>query len=486
MKVTSKQMIAIVKVMMDIMHSDGMEEGEGVYVVNFLRQFKMDDDKMTEIIRASKQMDKDTAYELINGLDQSAKQELSNYLGGLILTDGDVSDEESVILFEMLGDCGIPLPDTQEWEEWVNSSDSEPLSDEDKIRRWLKENDPAQNGCGYKLDVEDFIKFDLDWGIQDSCTFRYDDQIQDLKGLLLYVIDNDYEYPYDLLISQSRVFRFGNKIEYAVYFGHIAVLLIDKALKKIESEEFSDTEAKLMDMQWEAYKVLGDNYMSFEDNNELNLPDLNKALWAYEKTGPYTGVIERGKVYMGLGDTMSAYSCFIQLKGTPLSSEAYAWIGLMYYIKGDIRKALQYWDDSIKGECGLGNFFKGRYLWNIQFYDSAITLWKEGEKKGSHECSCELFQWIVGHSQTPYSEQVEEWRKVSELPVKEVYKYQFKFIKNGRVNAGDFNEYDLLWDGVRSRCPHCLKLAYDEGLLSISRNEFNRIMKAWLYDGIEY
>jgi hypothetical protein len=45
-------MIAIVKVMMDIMHSDGMEEVEGVYVVNFLRQFKMDDDKMTEIIRA--------------------------------------------------------------------------------------------------------------------------------------------------------------------------------------------------------------------------------------------------------------------------------------------------------------------------------------------------------------------------------------------------------------------------------------------------
>ena len=122
MKVTSKQMIAIVKVMMDIMHSDGMEEVEGVYVVNFLRQFKMDDDKMTEIIRASKQMDKDTAYELINGLDQSAKQELSNYLGGLILTDGDVSDEESVILFEMLGYCGIPLPDTQEWEEWVNSN----------------------------------------------------------------------------------------------------------------------------------------------------------------------------------------------------------------------------------------------------------------------------------------------------------------------------------------------------------------------------
>ena len=78
MKVTLKQMIAIVKVMMDIMHSDGMEEVEGVYVVNFLRQFKMDDDKMTEIIRASKQMDKDGVKIFLEDGPKAVESTISN------------------------------------------------------------------------------------------------------------------------------------------------------------------------------------------------------------------------------------------------------------------------------------------------------------------------------------------------------------------------------------------------------------------------
>ena len=74
---------------------------------------------------------------------------------------------------------------------------------------------------------------------------------------------------------------------------------------------------------------------------------------------------------------------------------------------------------------------------------------------------------------------------------KEIHKYLYKYIanstfviENDTYKIADINE---LWDGMRKRCPHCLKLLAETGCLDeLSKSELNRIVKAWLYDGIEY
>lgn len=539
MKVTLNQINAIVRVMIEIAHSDKRTVNKGYYLIRFLQRFEINYDKMYDILKSAHAMDKETAYGLIKGLDKSTKQELSDHIAGLILTDGFASDGETAILQEMISDCEIPIPGNSEWKSWTEeTSDGEPLSDEKRILLWLKENDPADHGCLYRLDLQEFMSKDIACKIDPIFKHQYGVEIVDVKDILMYIIDHDEEHPYDLLIELGKMFRRSDNLEYAIYWIHKAALMCDKALEGILLEgihleddmkmltmifnvkcdkDKCDEEKWIKDyfyvelrrvekLGWKAYEELGYSFSSFSQYCKLKLPDLNKAIEAFDRSSPEIRAFEIGKAYMGLGDYASAENCFEKFWDiiNPLDfpwygyyerSKAYsdAWLGLLYYIRNNEEYAVRYWDQSIEGESGLGHYFKGRYLWSKKDFDSAIQIWQEGEKMFSKECSCELFQWIVGQPSTSEQRVEEEFNKIlfNVGETKAKHKYIYRYVANGRCQT--FAGYDSidkandeLWAGVRNRCPYCLKILAEKGELTLSQNELNRIMKAWLYDGIEY
>lgn len=69
--------------------------------------------------------------------------------------------------------------------------------------------------------------------------------------------------------------------------------------------------------------------------------------------------------------------------------------------------------------------------------EERIALWQQGEKKGCSECTGELFNWIVGHPQTPFSRKEEIWNKVLGLHYRDEcisgYKYIYKHVDNGNI-----------------------------------------------------
>lgn len=676
MKVTRRGLIAITCILNEIIESDNGTNEEISITINFLKTFKLSDDKLKQIVDEACKMSFDDAAAVVRNMDEANKQELSNIISEIMLADGAVSDAEAVKLMEVITECDVPMPDSQAWIDWCTSADNDevddlsgedseicffiiraggphyggkcrtvinkeyvygisdstvakmflgckehvlydcgesgfmdmltremgfegqgkfhgyvckkpydssdnhaaseifgkkisghclirfksnegqylemnkaqcermyellkenlsckllhrtedqrhfhksgpivmrlsrqpieverPLTDDEKIRLWLKENDPADHGCLYRLDHQEFMRSGVKYDIEYDLDHDYDAKFVTLKDVFLYIIGHDDEHPYDLLTNLGKAFRRLKELEYAIYWGHKAALLIDKALEEKECEgDDIEEEKRLINLRWDAYSELGYSYSSFQSFCTVKLPDLNKAIEAFKNAGPADRAIETGKAYMGLGDYASAEKWLLSLTDRITITDspwyysiAYAYIGLMHYIRKDEKKALQYWNESIKIKdgSGLGHYFKGRHLWKIKYYDSAIQLWQEGEKMGSRECSCELLQWHAGY---PSSSQhlTDTWNKMQGFAyseTKEIHKYLYKYIANGtfviendEYKIADINE---LWDGMRKRCPHCLKLLAEIGCLDeLSKSELNRIMKAWLYDGIEY
>ena len=119
--------------MITLGNADGLHDDETNMLVIFLRNFVTDEAKQKELICNAIEMHKDEAVEIIKGLDQTTKQGVSNVMSLIMLADGDVSDQEAAMFMELMFDCGIPDPDTQEWLNWLSgdsNSEEEIFSNE--------------------------------------------------------------------------------------------------------------------------------------------------------------------------------------------------------------------------------------------------------------------------------------------------------------------------------------------------------------------
>ena len=122
--VTFKQLTAIASLMITLGNTDGLHDGETNMIVIFLRHFVPDEAKQKELLCNAIEMHKEEAVEIIKGLDQTTKQGISNAMSLIMLADGDISDPEAAMFMELMFDCGIPDPDTQEWLNWLSGDNN--------------------------------------------------------------------------------------------------------------------------------------------------------------------------------------------------------------------------------------------------------------------------------------------------------------------------------------------------------------------------
>ena len=101
-------------------NTDGLLDKESNMIVHFSKLFVNDEAKLKELLCNAIDMDGDKAVEIIKGLDQTTKQGISNAMSLILLADGDISDPEAAMFMELMFDCGIPDPTTQEWLDWLS------------------------------------------------------------------------------------------------------------------------------------------------------------------------------------------------------------------------------------------------------------------------------------------------------------------------------------------------------------------------------
>ena len=133
MKVSFKQLTGILKLMASLGNSDELLDEESESIILFLRGFNIDNEKKRELLSSAVEMDMEEAANIVTGLDQAAKQEVSNLLFDLIMVDGVVSDPEAEMFMSLMADCDLPVPNTQVWSDWLasnNESEEEMLSNE--------------------------------------------------------------------------------------------------------------------------------------------------------------------------------------------------------------------------------------------------------------------------------------------------------------------------------------------------------------------
>ena len=137
MKVSKKQLEAIIKLMVTEASVDQLEESEIHNVLNFLKEFKLDDYRIKELLLSADQMELEEALRIIHQLDQPTQQELSNRLFNLIMADGAVSEPERYLLTNLILHFKLPVPDSPEVKKWLakvsdEASEEEILSNEEE------------------------------------------------------------------------------------------------------------------------------------------------------------------------------------------------------------------------------------------------------------------------------------------------------------------------------------------------------------------
>ena len=108
MKVTYKQLKAIIKLMTTMAELDQVEESEIQNIARFLDEFKLDHDKVKELLCSADQMELEEALSIIHELDRQTQQELSNRLFNLIRADGSMSEKECNIFANLIKHFELP------------------------------------------------------------------------------------------------------------------------------------------------------------------------------------------------------------------------------------------------------------------------------------------------------------------------------------------------------------------------------------------
>ena len=130
MKVSFKQLEAIIKLMVTVSGVDHVDDSEFNNIFRFLKEFKLDDYKIKELLLSADQMELEEALSIIHQLDQPTQQELSNRLFQLIMADGAVSEPERYLLTNLILHFELPVPDSPEVKKWLSKASNEASEEE--------------------------------------------------------------------------------------------------------------------------------------------------------------------------------------------------------------------------------------------------------------------------------------------------------------------------------------------------------------------
>lgn len=134
MTTTIETLAGIVCLSKTFMHIDGAyTEEELKHMTEFLGTFDgMDRDTLKQILSAADEMEFDHAVELIAGLDDEGKQEVSDLFARIVLADGKLADEEKSMYWKVQELCGLPDPGNDGSGEETKAK-AEEEKDEDEI-----------------------------------------------------------------------------------------------------------------------------------------------------------------------------------------------------------------------------------------------------------------------------------------------------------------------------------------------------------------
>lgn len=385
--------------------------------------------------------------------------------------------------------------DQEEWWEGIEAGEE---NNYQRIWNWLKLDKPEEHGFSVDIDLGILCEdLDEEYDIVDSLdplNYRYYSAeelstVKSVEDLLMAVIHSDNN-AIELLTELARYYREKGLMSYALYWAQKAVILSDKLWKRSGAPDYA------MEVYFEANVELGHCYFSHSDDGQ-SLPDMIKAAHYYKEG---CDNFWAGRAYIGLGEYEEAENQFNTYGACSkyCESKANAWIGQMYFIKEEEEKAVRYWDKSIAGISGWGEYFKGRYLWGRQKkYGEAIDLWQQGVDKGCIECNTELFNWIVDYSNTSDNEKMGMYKNLRmyayEGSLKAGYHHLHQNLLVNNIQLDEATrEYDMMEfvrQGLNNFCPYCANIRRSELVYQGWTKDalyYERLMNLWGFDYNDY
>lgn len=109
MTFNGKELIAIIKMAKAMVKADGKIEPSELSVMTVeLARFGVPENQLKTLLKASDNMETSQALVLINEMDEERKKYVASYLGVIMVSDGDVNEQE-LILWNLVSTlCSLP------------------------------------------------------------------------------------------------------------------------------------------------------------------------------------------------------------------------------------------------------------------------------------------------------------------------------------------------------------------------------------------
>ena len=109
MTFNGKELIAIIKMAKAMVEADGkIEPSEVTMMVVELARFGVPKNQLKILLEASDNMEVSQALVLINEMDEERKKYVASYLGVIMVSDGDVNEQELVLWNLVTTLCSLP------------------------------------------------------------------------------------------------------------------------------------------------------------------------------------------------------------------------------------------------------------------------------------------------------------------------------------------------------------------------------------------
>lgn len=131
MTVTIETLSAIMRICKYLFHADGSVTQDEIQVAyNFLKTFgEMNEQLMTEIMEGADAMTDDRALELIDEVDEAAKQQLSDLFAEIVCADGEIDEMEHKLYYTVKTACHLPDPTASESDAEEEPAPADPDDD---------------------------------------------------------------------------------------------------------------------------------------------------------------------------------------------------------------------------------------------------------------------------------------------------------------------------------------------------------------------
>lgn len=135
MNATGETLAAIYKIAKHFMYADGEMTREEVQpLFDFFQTFPSVDDKLLDqIMDFGEKMSDADAIQHIKNLDEDGKQQMADLFAKIVCIDGELTDKEKQLYFQVQELCGLPDPRTENDEPTEQEAPAQAEEDNDQI-----------------------------------------------------------------------------------------------------------------------------------------------------------------------------------------------------------------------------------------------------------------------------------------------------------------------------------------------------------------